>query len=91
MAVPPSISDGPHVCEICGKLVIWCIAAADLGPVPVDQAAALGGELEIYTEHFPSGDPVDPGVHYARRRPATRPASSPAWFSHLDTCRGGRR
>ncbi len=79
---------GPSRCRACGAVIVWALSEA--GPVPVDFEPAHGGTLELYTEQFPSGDPVEPGVQRVRTRPAERPASSPAWSLHGLTCSARR-
>jgi hypothetical protein len=84
---------GPSRCRGCGGSIVW--ALTDGGRrMPVDAQAVAGGELELFEEYFPDGEPVDPGVQRVRNRPADRPPSSPAWRCHWITCsarRGPRR
>lgn len=84
---------GPSRCNGCGGSIVW--AATEAGRrMPVDAQAVAGGELELYAEFFPTGEPVDPGVQRVRTRPRGRPPSSPAWRCHWLTCsarRGPRR
>jgi hypothetical protein len=81
---------GPAVCHACGAAIVW--ALTDSGRrMPVDFAPSLKGPLELFTEHFPDGEPVEAGVQRVRLRPAARPPSSPAWSVHWSTCAARRR
>lgn len=76
---------GPARCHDCRAVVVW--ALTDTGRrMPVNFEPDPQGTLELFTEHFPDGEPVDPGVQRVRRRPPGRPASSPAWSTHWATC-----
>lgn len=76
---------GPSRCHACGVPIVW--AMTDAGRrMPVNAAPIAGGELELFAEYFPDGEPVDPGVQRVRMRPADRPPSSPAWRGHWLTC-----
>lgn len=80
---------GPSRCRACGVAIVW--AQTDMGRrMPVDAEPVAGGELELFEEYFPSGDPVEPGVQRVRPRPAERPLSSPAWRGHWVTCSARR-
>lgn len=87
--IPLSWPLGPSSCRECGAPIVW--AVTDSGRrLPVDLRPDPQGVLEIFTEHFPGGEPVDVGVHRVRTRPADRPASSPAWLPHWATCSARR-
>lgn len=90
IAVVPDPEYGPTRCRGCGADIVWALTEAGRR-MPVDLEPAAGGELELYTEHFPGGDPVEPGVQRVRPRPPERPPSSPAWSSHAATCTACRR
>lgn len=77
---------GVSACRDCGASIVWAVTEGDRR-MPVDFAPAEGGRLELYTEHFPDGSPVEPGIQRVRTRPGDRPASSPAWWAHWATCR----
>lgn len=80
---------GPSRCGGCGASIVWALTDAGRR-MPVDADPVAGGELEIFAEYFPGGEPVDPGVQRVRQRPAERPPSSPAWRSHWATCAARR-
>jgi hypothetical protein len=76
---------GPARCRDCNAVVVW--ALTDTGRrMPVDFEPSPQGTLELFTEHFPDGSPVDPGVQRVRRQPPNRPPGSPAWSIHWATC-----
>jgi hypothetical protein len=78
-------------CRHCRAVILWAWTAAgraipvDIEPVPVERRGCGKLLVELYTEWFPDGEPVD-GVQRVRRRPPERPASSPGWFVHWATC-----
>jgi len=80
---------GPSRCRACGGVIVWALTESGRR-LPVDAAPTPNGSLELYTEHFATGEPVDPGVQRVRRRPADRSASSPAWLPHWATCSARR-
>jgi hypothetical protein len=67
---------------------VWAVTEAG-ARMPIDLEPAAGGRFELFAEYFPDGEPVEPGIHRVRTRPADRPAMSPAWSAHWATC--GRR
>ncbi len=82
---------GPSRCRACGAVIVWALSEAGRR-MPVDVEPAPGGSLELYTEYFPDGSPVEPGVQRVRRRPPDRLESSPTWWPHWATCASpGRR
>jgi hypothetical protein len=83
--VVPDPEYGPSRCRDCGNAIVW--ALTDSGRrLPVDFEPSPQGTLELFTEHFPDGSPVDPGVQRVRHRPSSRPPSAPAWLTHWATC-----
>lgn len=81
---------GVSRCRDCGAPIVWALTEADRR-MPVDFDPAEGGAVELYTEHFPDGSPVEPGVARVRQIPAERHPSSPAWWPHWATCPKIRR
>ncbi len=81
---------GPSRCHACRAPIVWALTEAGRR-MPVDVDPVDGGELELFAEYFPSGDPVEPGVQRVRQRPLERPAGSPAWRGHWITCSARRR
>lgn len=76
---------GPAECHACGAAIVWALTDAG-ARMPVNLEPDPKGTLELFTEHFPDGEPVEPGVQRVRARPADRPPSSPAWMVHFATC-----
>lgn len=76
---------GPSRCRSCRAVIVWALTEKG-ARIPVDIHPARGGNLELYTEHYPDGEPVDPGVQRVRRRPLDRPPGAPAWWLHWATC-----
>ncbi len=85
IAVVADPSFGPSLCRDCQAPIVWALTDAGRR-MPVDAQPVAGGELELFAEYFPGGEPVDPGVQRVRTRPAERPPSSPAWRGHWATC-----
>lgn len=75
---------GPAACPHCGRAVVWAVdergtrMALDAEPAP-----SGWGIWELYTEVFPDGSPVEPGMQRVRLRPHDRPDRSPGWNAHL--------
>ena len=80
---PPA--EGPSECADCGAPIVWALTDADRR-LPVDVEPREGGRLELFSEIFPDGEPVEPGIHRVRARPEDRPPTSPAWWPHWATC-----
>lgn len=86
---------GPARCRWCGAEIVWGLTPGGR-PIAVDLRPVRGGQVELYGEFFPDGEPVD-GYQRVRIRPVSRPAHSPAWAVHwgapracspLTPCRG---
>jgi hypothetical protein len=88
LPTPPRL--GLATCPACGARIVWALnheghaLAVDLTPNYMGLLAWW--VVELYTEVFPDGDPVD-GVQRMRVRPAWRPPDAPAWTLHRVTCR----
>lgn len=83
--IPQSWPLGPSSCRDCGAPIVWAVTDAGRR-LPVDLHPDPQGSLELFTEHFPGGEPVEVGVQRVRTRPADRPPASPAWTTHWATC-----
>jgi hypothetical protein len=85
--VPLGVAD----CPFCRAAIVWAMTS-DSGRllcVDFEPTSDLGaaGLVELYIEHFPSGDLVD-GVQRVRLRPLDRSPRSPAWLPHACLPRG---
>lgn len=84
LAAPgPGPDLGPARCLACGALIVWGLSPDGRLMIAVDYEPAPDGALELYSEVFPDGEPVD-GIQRVRFRPPTRAPSSPAWRIHWE-------
>jgi hypothetical protein len=86
----PTTRDRGARCPVCGAAIIWAYTQSDrrlaVDPEPLHRLGSWSWcVVELYSEVFPCGEPVD-GVQRVRSRPADRPATSPAWSLHWASC-----